>query len=57
LTSILESGHGALVVDLKSIAYISSVGFQALLKASRVTGTLVVAAARGRLFISSSMTA
>jgi anti-anti-sigma factor len=35
LTSLLETGHGALVVDLKSIAYMSSVGFQALLKANR----------------------
>ena len=30
LTSLLELCHGALMVDLKSIAYISSVGFQAL---------------------------
>jgi anti-anti-sigma factor len=30
LTSLLETGHGTLLVDLKSIAYISSVGFQAL---------------------------
>ncbi len=40
LTSLLETGHGALVVDLKSIAYISSVGFQALLKASRAATRL-----------------
>jgi anti-anti-sigma regulatory factor len=40
LTSLLETGHGALVVDLKSIAYISSVGFQALLKASRAAAGL-----------------
>ena len=40
LTSLLETGHGALVVDLKRIAYISSVGFQALLKASRAAAGL-----------------
>ena len=40
LTSLLETGHGALVVDLRSIAYISGVGFQALLKASRAAAGL-----------------
>jgi anti-anti-sigma factor len=40
LTSLLETGHGALVVDLKSIAYISSLGFQALLQASRAAAGL-----------------
>jgi anti-anti-sigma factor len=40
LTSLLESGHGALLVDLKSITYISSVGFQALLRASRAAAGL-----------------
>ena len=40
LTSLLETRHGALMVDLKSIAYISSVGFQALLRASRAAAGL-----------------
>jgi anti-anti-sigma factor len=40
LTSLLKTGHGALMVDLKSIAYISSVGFQALLKGSRAAAGL-----------------
>ena len=39
LTWLLKTGHGALVVDLKSIG-ISSVGFQALLKASRAAAGL-----------------
>ena len=40
LIFLVDSGHGALVVDLKRIAYISSVGFQALLKASRAAAGL-----------------
>ena len=40
LTSLLETRHGALMVDLQSIAYISSVGFQALLRASRAAAGL-----------------
>ena len=40
LTSLLATGHAALMVDLKSIAYISSVGLQALLKASRAAAGL-----------------
>ena len=40
IASLLETGHGALVIDLRSIAYISSVGFQALLQASRAAAGL-----------------
>ena len=40
LTSLLETGHGALVVDLKSIAYISSLGFQALKNGCQHSTTL-----------------
>ena len=35
LISLLQTGRGSLVVDLKNIAYISSAGFRALLIANR----------------------
>ena len=37
LTSLVQGGCRALVVDLKNIAYISSAGFRALLIANRAT--------------------
>jgi len=37
LVSLIQSGGGALVVDLKNIAYISSAGFRALLIANRAS--------------------
>jgi anti-sigma B factor antagonist len=40
LISLLETGPGAVVVDLKNIAYISSAGFQALLIANRAAARL-----------------
>jgi anti-anti-sigma factor len=46
LTSLIKAGHARLVVDLKHIIYISSVGFRALLMAGQVAkginGTLVL---------------
>jgi anti-anti-sigma factor len=36
LIALIEAGRGAIVVDLKNIAYISSAGFRALLIANRV---------------------
>jgi anti-anti-sigma factor len=37
LISLARAGRSAIVVDLKSLAYISSAGFHALLHADRVT--------------------
>jgi anti-sigma B factor antagonist len=37
LTSLIESGRGAIVVDLKNVVYISSAGFRALLIANRAS--------------------
>jgi anti-anti-sigma factor len=37
LTALIESGRGAIVVDLKNVVYISSAGFRALLIANRAT--------------------
>jgi anti-sigma B factor antagonist len=46
LTSLIKAGHARLVVDLKHIIYISSVGFRALLVAGQhakgINGTLVL---------------
>jgi anti-sigma B factor antagonist len=46
LTSLIKAGHARLVVDLKHIIYISSVGFRALLMAGQlakgINGTLVL---------------
>jgi anti-sigma B factor antagonist len=37
LTSLIEAGRGAIVVDLKNVVYISSAGFRALLIANRAS--------------------
>ena len=37
LTALIESGRGAIVVDLQNVVYISSAGFRALLIANRAT--------------------
>src|SRR5262245_5696285 len=46
LTSLINAGHGRLVVDLKHIIYISSAGFRALLVAGQlakgINGTVVL---------------
>jgi anti-anti-sigma regulatory factor len=47
LTSLLETGHGALVVDLRSIAYISSVSGSAEGQPSRGGAGVQVRALRG----------
>lgn len=53
LTSLIKSGRTRLVVDLKSIVYISSAGFRALLVAGRLAeetkGTLALCSLSGEV--------